>query len=567
MSEAGPSGTYVLPVLDVESAGENIQPVNIDRYTNWIHKNSFPTDEDIAQISNNAIQELLKDYVQSRDPSIGSITHKLDPTDIIEKYHLTRSDTIIELIIALEQAEINGNTDVLIDELDNYESSHEFELINNEFNKRGYLYRYFEWVNTNFYPVAAKVSGFDIQNSKRTLSSFELALLRDVKDRVKLTPETFGFGYPSLDESSYNNILKRIRYRLLYDRPLSKIKSPRYLNSYRYIGWSPAHLEQTIIRSEFSNQRTNSRMGILKSRIFPELQGYLPKFDVKDVGIIDYYASIYRKLFNTIPTFLTLYNKLERGQMALYYTLIHPIYLLSRDRVYYSLPLPSFGESMYPPTIMEKFENVDVVIDYPKKTLINWIHANAYPTHDIHLKIFIKLLPYLKYLFSYLTNLNNNIDKDIKDSLRVMLKLDKMANSSRISIDNIIKKSYVIPNDKLDKLKDVINYIESYLTTPDIKLLYSIANSIYDPLDDNNDELTWLFQLFNMKYASMGYYYHYFGWINVNFDPVRAKLSTTRYHLSYLNRKYNKWDKFLQDYAKQFSLLAFRRIGQLIHTL
>ena len=223
-----------------------------------------------------------------------------------------------------------------------------FDMINTEYNKRGYFYRYFGWVNINFDPVAAKLVNLKVDNSGTykgrysnsgniSYTSREMNMIMQIKERLTLDPNTFEPGFPQLMIDSYKRVLNTIKIGSIIKYPIydsTKLRanlnsskttdfthSSRLSGINRYIGWSREMLEKAIVNSDLVLNTTDailpnypltyihlynlSNIYISKSIIKPRLVGFLPGFRLRGRWLTPYmsntyFAAIYRKIFGTI---------------------------------------------------------------------------------------------------------------------------------------------------------------------------------------------------------------------------------------------------------------------------
>ena len=219
------------------SSPRRLPDINEQKLLKWIHTNSFPSIETHQEIANK-----LTPVIQRRIIEHIGILLSDEYFEETEQYssstkglrHFAKSDEnpgmLSWYLYATRKIPL-----VMIDVFSHY-NMHTmldydiFSMINHEYNKRGYFYRYFGWVNVNFDPVAAKLINLDITDEgfyrglydKFSIESSELHsdnfkygplevdMIKQVKRRLKLTPDTFEQGFPQLTLGSYKRVIKAI---------------------------------------------------------------------------------------------------------------------------------------------------------------------------------------------------------------------------------------------------------------------------------------------------------------------------------------------------------------------
>jgi len=330
---------------------------------NWIHTNAFPSEEIHREIASITGPLILAD-MERRGVRVN--------WDIVRSGNLTtirRSGK--NQIIAFNRPTVPGKLELADYEayyaihgpslgyqgvfesvIHNYIYFHPgiFDIINQEYNKRGYFFRYFGWINVNFDPVAAKLINlkFDAQGNyqgnyqgvyrfqgiyypkSRKYTPLERNIILKTKERLQLTPDTFENGVPLLIPTTYKNVMNAIetndvaknklwsfstatRVRLVHSNSRDFESTEQFNGIHRYIGWSKEMLERAIIRSDLAVYDPNVKYTSPSNKIIPKslikgrLTGHLPGFNyrIKTKNLFPYmplvyYASLFRKLFGTM---------------------------------------------------------------------------------------------------------------------------------------------------------------------------------------------------------------------------------------------------------------------------
>ena len=454
MAEAGPSEEpSILPIesslslLEVKDERQQVIDERQQQVIEWIHKNAFPSMELHLQIWSKFKTSLEHDHdIIKRHLNTGTLPVNVTYTELLylsrhyEILHLELNNFIknpgrsIVNVVMISQLFFNLLRDTNL-------TTPGITALNDEYNKHGYYYRYFGWVNTNFDPVAAKLNTLvkydDFYNTKS-----DLALLKQTKDRLSLSPETFEQGLPMLNNKIFQQIIKFIQTPT-ESGPLSKLTmnnlgyKKKSLNVNRYVGWTKRSLDFALVKSELAVNPIDGHMykypSIPKSLISPELKGKLSgfrpdrtKYDESYMPLL-YYGTVYRKLYPTKPY-------------------VHKIQVSK-------------------PRLKLKIDPVD--------ELVKWIHTNTFPSKELHAKILNDVL--LKF---------------------ASIEPEELEDTTALLIEQI--KLYIE-----DRNLNHINYIANIM-----------ANELF------NDKL---YNLIIDEYFKHGYVYGYFGWLNTNFFPVRAK--------------------------------------------
>ena len=138
------------------------------------------------------------------------------------------------------------------------------------------------------------------------------------------------------------------------------------------------------------------------------------------------------------------------------------------------------------------------------QTLIDWIHQNAFPSIELHRKILRKAKHNILSIF-----------EKFETKIRTSSPSDKDINMYLV---NGVIDIHTIKYTKDNTLSNIIKFLDS----GDISLIMLIASYVHwdqgisvDPIDD----------IIHQEYFNHGYYFHYFGWLNIKFPPVMAKWS------------------------------------------
>ncbi len=137
------------------------------------------------------------------------------------------------------------------------------------------------------------------------------------------------------------------------------------------------------------------------------------------------------------------------------------------------------------PSVDTSIEPSSSLLKDERQQVIEWIHKNTFPSMELHLQIWSKF--------------KHSLERDSDEiDRRLHRELNNFINSPNRSIANVVMISQLF----------FIFIRDTNKVTPGIMEL--------------NDE-----------YNKHGYYYHYFGWTNTNFDPVAAKLNTAGVYNNY----------------------------------
>ena len=542
MAEAGPSGeslsegsiTLDLSSLEIDDEDERNRKVKA-----WIRENAFPSMELHRQIWRKFRAGLEYDLVQSRYYVITetippSLPSDIDPdsyikyiADILVHYQFLFRDIdrfILNPKRSITEVKTISRRFVNFIRNSGYITPG-FQALNDEYNKHGFYYHYFGWVNTNFDPVAAKLNTSMINSSdtyRQTISV--LVLLKQIKNRLSLTPNTFKQGFPMLSFNVYQKIIRFIQtpdesgdLSQMDMKSIGYDSSSFMINS--YVGWSKTSIEDAILKSGLAiyvidNHRYNEP-SIPKSIIKLELKGKLSGLSkyrrINDLPymLLWYYGTIYRKIFMIKP------NDSE----------LHSIY---KEPIID--PGKPFLTSIYsfPPLTLEKHETTD-----PHKTVLDWIKTNTFPSLQLHEKILTEFEPRLKREYKRIRSEYIKLtDKEPtrispSSSLRfplVQLDIRYLSIMSNIPLEEKLQFS-------LDTLEQILEEIDLFFADYSGGNAYNIGYMITAFIRWR--EITSpVFQDLNTEYNRYGYYYHYFGWINTRFPPVAAKLNTMDIKLS-----------------------------------